>query len=54
MSSGAMKKPLMNNPHQCNVEINHLVEELVRYGLSWAKSANLEIEASCRYVQKFL
>lgn len=31
-----------------------LAEKLVRYGLSWAKSANLEVEASCWYVQKFL
>ena len=31
-----------------------LAEKLVRHGLSWAESANLEVEASCWYVQKFL
>ena len=31
-----------------------LAEKLVRNGLKWAKSANLNIEASCWYVQKFL
>ncbi|WP_394390426.1 GNAT family N-acetyltransferase [Shewanella woodyi] len=31
-----------------------LAEKLVRSGLSWANSANLNIEASCWYVQKFL
>lgn len=31
-----------------------LAEKLVRHGISWAESANLEVEASCWYVQKFL
>ncbi|WP_374700163.1 GNAT family N-acetyltransferase [Shewanella woodyi] len=31
-----------------------LAEKLVRSGLSWANSANLNIEANCWYVQKFL
>lgn len=31
-----------------------LAEKLVRHGLSWAKSQDLQIEASCWYVQKFL
>ncbi|WP_076414158.1 GNAT family N-acetyltransferase [Shewanella sp. UCD-KL12] len=31
-----------------------LAEKLVRFGLRWASSANLKVEASCWYVQKFL
>ncbi|WP_428847819.1 GNAT family N-acetyltransferase [Shewanella abyssi] len=31
-----------------------LAEKLVRHGLRWAKSQDLQIEASCWYVQKFL
>ncbi|MGL4641014.1 MAG: GNAT family N-acetyltransferase, partial [Shewanella sp.] len=29
-------------------------ERLVRHGLKWAKAQNVEIQASCWYVQKFL
>ncbi|MDX3773578.1 GNAT family N-acetyltransferase [Chromatiaceae bacterium AAb-1] len=31
-----------------------LAEKLVRNALSWAKSQNYQIVASCSYVQKFL
>jgi predicted GNAT family acetyltransferase len=31
-----------------------LAEQLVRRGLAWAKSQQLELHASCSYVQKFL
>ncbi|HDZ07985.1 GNAT family N-acetyltransferase [Pseudohongiella sp.] len=31
-----------------------IAEALVRRGLSWAKAQNLQIQASCWYVQKFL
>jgi predicted GNAT family acetyltransferase len=31
-----------------------LAERLVRHGLAWAKTQNLQIQASCSYVQKFL
>ncbi|MEZ9594000.1 GNAT family N-acetyltransferase [Shewanella sp. 10N.261.52.F9] len=31
-----------------------LAEKLVRHGLKWAKTQQLEVEASCWYVQKFL
>jgi uncharacterized protein len=31
-----------------------LAEKLVRYGLAWAKTEQLNIRASCWYVQKFL
>lgn len=31
-----------------------IAEALVRRGLQWAKAQNLQIEASCWYVQKFL
>nr|WP_259394810.1 GNAT family N-acetyltransferase [Shewanella sp. SR44-3] len=31
-----------------------LAERLVRHGLAWAKTQNLQIHASCSYVQKFL
>ena len=31
-----------------------LAEKLVRYGLAWAKAEQLNIRASCWYVQKFL
>lgn len=31
-----------------------LAEKIVREGLAWAKAENLDIHASCSYVQKFL
>ena len=31
-----------------------LAEKLVRHGLAWAKTEQLNIRASCWYVQKFL
>lgn len=31
-----------------------LAEKLVREGLAWAKEQQLNIQASCSYVQKFL
>lgn len=31
-----------------------LAEKLVRTGLAWARAENLNINASCSYVQKFL
>jgi predicted GNAT family acetyltransferase len=31
-----------------------LAEKLVRHGLAWAKAEQLNIHASCWYVQKFL
>lgn len=31
-----------------------IAEALVRHGLRWAKAENLQIQASCWYVQKFL
>nr|WP_322619565.1 MULTISPECIES: N-acetyltransferase [Shewanella] len=37
-----------------NLRGQGFAEKLVRYGLSWAKAANLEVKASCWYVQKFL
>lgn len=31
-----------------------LAEKLVRHGLAWAKAEQLNVQASCWYVQKFL
>lgn len=31
-----------------------LAERLVRAGLDWARQSNLEVHATCWYVQKFL
>lgn len=31
-----------------------IAEALVRQGLTWARAQNLQIQASCWYVQKFL
>lgn len=31
-----------------------IAEALVRHGLTWARAQNLQIHASCWYVQKFL
>ena len=31
-----------------------LAEKLVRHGLAWARSQQLELHAGCSYVQKFL
>jgi uncharacterized protein len=31
-----------------------VAEHLVRHGLAWATAQNLQIQASCSYVQKFL